>query len=600
MVKGNKLYLILLPFLLYGQEELTLENCSTSINYNVSSFFQKYFQCVDVSLNREFYYVIYTDNLPPHLSWYYPQDSPNHIEYESQGPGYYQNPNSILEQNIIISIPLDPVPRGIDITEFNVDGIVGNDINEYGMGARGIALDGVALFNSLAAPGNDIENEQYSFDYYNAHPQMSGMYHYHTTTKGPLEVLEYKEIIQTPEPGNGEVELYGIMCDGTIILGCTELDGSTPNSDDLDAQNGHLHDLQDEMGEVHFANRYHTHICPEQLTNHNFTPEIMYYEDCIMNEMGETYLDTIDLVIITEIMQNPTMVTDANGEWFEVYNPSVESINMNGWIISDLDNDSHLITSDLVIPPFEYIILGRNANTAENGGVVLDYDYNGINLANGSDELILISSNGILSDVVMWDDGETFPDPVGASMALLDPNFDNSIGSNWIESTLEFGDGDYGTPGEANFIIPIAVDIYYQYDWNLVGLPLNIEDSNYLTVFPDAIESTLFSFYDAYTPDSIMVQGKGYWLRFDTTGTTTITGIQINELTISLNDGWNLISGISTPINISGIQDPDGIIITGTIYGYASDGYSNEGILELGKGYWVRANSSGSITLIDN
>ncbi|HIB29449.1 MAG TPA: hypothetical protein EYO24_02910, partial [Candidatus Marinimicrobia bacterium] len=73
----------------------------------------------------------------------------------------------------------------------------------------------------------------------------------------------------------------------------------------------------------------------------------------------------------------------------------------------------------------------------------------------------------------------------------------------------------------------------------------------------------------------------------------------INELTISLNEGWNLISGISTPLNISDIQDPGGIVIPGTVYGFAPGGYSNAEILEPGKGYWVRADNSGIITIDD-
>jgi|TARA_B100001079_G_C16142503_1_gene396220 hypothetical protein len=40
--------------------------------------------------------------------------------------------------------------------------------------------------------------------------------------------------------------------------------------------------------------------------------------------------------------------------------------------------------------------------------------------------------------------------------------------------------------------------------------------------------------------------------------------------------------------------------ISGTIYGFTLSGYSNAEILEPGKGYWVRTNGSGSITLIDN
>ena len=54
------------------------------------------------------------------------------------------------------------------------------------------------------------------------------------------------------------------MCDGTLILGCTELDGSEPFSSDFDAQNGHLHDIKDGTN-VFPPNRYHTHICTEYI-----------------------------------------------------------------------------------------------------------------------------------------------------------------------------------------------------------------------------------------------------------------------------------------------------------------------------------------------
>ena len=260
-------------------EEITLETCNENINDNIPSFFMKYFKCVDIELTDN-QVVITTDGIPPHQSWYFSEDHPNNIDFMSQGNGYYKNPNMILSQNIVISIPVNPNPKGIQIIGSEVDGIVNSTIHEFSMGPVGVALDGVSLFNSLAAPGDDIENEKFSFDYYNGHPEMSGTYHYHTTTKGPLEVLEYQEIIQTPTPGSGEIEVYGIMCDGTVILGCTELDGSSPNYMELDAQNGHIHDLIDDEGTTHLTDRYHTHICPEQFPNHNYTPEIQYYDDC--------------------------------------------------------------------------------------------------------------------------------------------------------------------------------------------------------------------------------------------------------------------------------------------------------------------------------
>jgi hypothetical protein len=70
----------------------------------------------------------------------------------------------------------------------------------------------------------------------------------------------------------------------------------------------------------------------------------------------------------------------------------------------------------------------------------------------------------------------------------------------------------------------------------------------------------------------------------------------MNEITISLNEGWNLISGLSEDISIYSVLDPDSIIVSGTLYGF-SGGYVETDMLVPGKGYWIRANNSGNITL---
>jgi hypothetical protein len=77
--------------------------------------------------------------------------------------------------------------------------------------------------------------------------------------------------------GEGDIELYALMCDGTVVLGCTELDGSAPNSSDFDAQNGHIHDVMDADG-IGLENRYHTHVCADVFVDYPFFPEIAYYD----------------------------------------------------------------------------------------------------------------------------------------------------------------------------------------------------------------------------------------------------------------------------------------------------------------------------------
>ena len=144
--------------------------------------------------------------------------------------------------------------------------------------------------------------------------------------------------------------------------------------------------------------------------------------------------------------------------------------------------------------------------------------------------------------------------------------------------------------------VSIDIGVEYQSDWNLVGLPLEVEDASYNLIFPESIEGTLYSFDGGYNLETSLIQGEGYWLRFNEAGSTTITGTPMNEITISLNEGWNLISGLSEDISIYSVLDPDSIIVSGTLYGFGG-GYIETDMLVPGRGYWIRANNSGNITL---
>jgi hypothetical protein len=219
--------------------------------------------------------VIESDDLPPHLTAYYPDGAPNWTAWSGDGR---QNPNRIARADFTVRVPPSPVSRNLTIDEKLVD-LMTNSDSEYSPGPVGVTLNGVAAFNSLAAPGDSIEDKSQSFDAYGGHPERQGNYHYHTASPGPLEALAWHGYTENTRPGSATVELFGIMCDGTVLLGCTELDGSSVDTEEFDAQNGHVHDIADDE-ETHFAQRYHTHICPTAWENHPYTPEIQYHTEC--------------------------------------------------------------------------------------------------------------------------------------------------------------------------------------------------------------------------------------------------------------------------------------------------------------------------------
>ena len=165
----------------------------------------------------------------------------------------------------------------------------------------------------------------------------------------------------------------------------------------------------------------------------------VWFDDLTYSEQG---------VVITEVMANPASVSDSYGEWFELLNTTDSTIDIHGWSIKDLDGDEHHLISDqatIPILPGEYFILAKNSDQTQNGGVNVNYVYNGYSLSNSDDEIILLDASGAIVDEVHYSNG--WPFSSGVSMEIHDPFNDNALIENWFSSTISYGDGDTGSPG---------------------------------------------------------------------------------------------------------------------------------------------------------
>jgi hypothetical protein len=159
-------------------------------------------------------------------------------------------------------------------------------------------------------------------------------------------------------------------------------------------------------------------------------------------------------IIICEIMQDPFAVSDANGEWFEVYNAGNSPVDMNGWIIKDDGTNTHTISSSIIVPAQGFAVLGRNANSTTNGGYTCNYQYSSTDLGNSDDEIVLLLPDGVTEvDRVNYTGVTPWVDPTGASMIFAGlPTDNNNDGTKWIVSTLREPsytgtEGDLGSPG---------------------------------------------------------------------------------------------------------------------------------------------------------
>ncbi|MFP6685594.1 MAG: lamin tail domain-containing protein [Polyangiaceae bacterium] len=166
-------------------------------------------------------------------------------------------------------------------------------------------------------------------------------------------------------------------------------------------------------------------------------------------------------LVITELMNNPSAVTDANGEWFEIYNPGMMTVNMKGLVIRHQDpmkdpTAISSIASDVFVSAKSYVVLGLNGNTATNGGVTVHYVYaSAVNLNNTADYLAIETTDTppLIIDATTYDQLSGL-DPKGKSRNL-NPLFltamDNNDDTHFCEATsVIVGSTDLGTPGAPN------------------------------------------------------------------------------------------------------------------------------------------------------
>ena len=177
---------------------------------------------------------------------------------------------------------------------------------------------------------------------------------------------------------------------------------------------------------------------------HDASDHLPVYMDVWFDDI--TYSD--QGIVISEIMANPGSVSDSYGEWFEIVNTTDSTIDLQGWSIKDLDGDEHELYSDqasILISPEEYFVLAKNNDQSLNGGVEVDYVYEGYSLSNSDDEVILLDASGSVVDEVHYSNG--WPFSSGVSMEIHDPLIDNALIGSWFSSTSSYGNGDMGSPG---------------------------------------------------------------------------------------------------------------------------------------------------------
>jgi YHYH protein len=175
--------------------------------------------------------VIRANNLPTHPTGIFP------ISPEDDAYDYDRNPNAILEQTILLTLPVIPQEA--------------SEPSCLPMGMIGFALTGVAIYNALDAQQRDAPAHEIQ-DACNGHPERTGQYHYH----------DWSECLSTLQQSDTAFHsaLIGYAIDGFGIYGLRGEEGQELTNTDLDVCHGHRHKMSWDNKELEL---YHYHMTRE-------------------------------------------------------------------------------------------------------------------------------------------------------------------------------------------------------------------------------------------------------------------------------------------------------------------------------------------------
>jgi hypothetical protein len=150
-------------------------------------------------------------------------------------------------------------------------------------------------------------------------------------------------------------------------------------------------------------------------------------------------------------------------------------------------------------------------------------------------------------------------------------------------------------PGLRNFSGTTSILTYvHDNGWNMLSVPYIVSDFHASAIYPGAV-SPAFGYSSGYFVPPVLAGSAGYWLRFGGTGTIPITGTTVQQESVTVAKGWNLVGPPSFPVLLSDII-PVGTSISSRFFGYTTAlGYYVEDTLKPGLGYWINVNQAGTL-----
>ena len=181
------------------------------------------------------------------------------------------------------------------------------------------------------------------------------------------------------------------------------------------------------------------------------TMTLMFLPPVHAATVGVAELGPGDL-IVTEYLADPIGVSDANGEYFEIFNTRMDTVDLTGLVIRD-DGSNSFEVAGLSAPPRSFVVFSNGDGQAL--GFTPDYSYGGaMSLTNTDDEIGLFGPGDTLINKAVYTDGDFFGDGMAHELASLAAGRGGittgpAAGTDFIAAVGPLLLGNAGSPGSA-------------------------------------------------------------------------------------------------------------------------------------------------------
>lgn len=157
-------------------------------------------------------------------------------------------------------------------------------------------------------------------------------------------------------------------------------------------------------------------------------------------------------LVITEYLANPIGVSDAEAEYFEIFNTTSHDVDLSGLVVRD-DGSNEFTVAAATIAPWSFAVLSNAAGGAL--GLTPDFIYGtGMALTNSDDEIGLYRPDDTLIHKVAYTDGDWYGagvahelDVLNGALAML--TLGPTLGDDFVAATSSLPLGNLGSPGFA-------------------------------------------------------------------------------------------------------------------------------------------------------